>query len=85
MTPVRERREDLRCIIMRRIIKQRDQYGEEPKRMQNQDKPFDLWQYMAYSRVNEDCKKDRCPENQDKLPGLGDIIGVVQNQEALNH
>ena len=69
---------------MRSKIDQRNKDGKEAANVNNEDQRFDLWQQASKIRIHKQTEGNDGVEQQSSLPLVGDIVRIVQNQQALD-
>ena len=57
---------------------QRYEDGEETRNMKDKDEGFELWQYLASVRVEEDGNSHDTPVHHCSLPKCWTIAGVIE-------
>ena len=85
LSQVEELGEDLLGVAARGQNPQRDQDGEETKQVEDEDHALDHGEPLCQEGVEDDAEGDDGNDEQGAVPVFEDIIGVVEDDQALDH
>ena len=71
------------CRTMGRVMPQHSNNRNEPTNMEDDDEDLELRQRVGYNHVDEDGDGDDQPREERALPLFCVVIGVVENEQAL--